>query len=263
MSLVEAFGMSNVGCVREANQDSVAFWSHLETGTELAVLADGMGGYEGGGLASSLAVDTVFEVFQEMLCDLDILHPRKGLEPSILTPLLLTASQEANRNVRRARSDYPEYKDMGTTLLAVAMNSRQATIVHAGDSRCYKIQTDRFQRNLKFTQMTRDDSVVQAMLDDGIITPEDVSRIPYRNMLTRALGPKEHVEFTVNSITLQPGDMLLLCSDGFYNAVSQAEISECLPAGMPIQDQVGLLIEKSLQNQADDNTSVVLMKVSA
>ncbi len=258
---VQAFGVSNIGCVRTENQDCVASWSHLDSNIELGVLADGMGGYAGGEMASRLAVDSVVEVVRERLLEADYVMPSRKGHLQHLLPILMDAGQEANRTIRRAQLDYPEFADMGTTLVAAIVSPHQALIMHAGDSRCYKISRGANGPHLP-EQITRDDTVVQAMLDQGLIEVSDAERVPYRNMLTRALGPQDAVEFSSHAIPVMPGDFLLLCSDGFYNVVSTREMVDCIQANAPLDEKVDRLIETSIQNKATDNTSVVLMQVS-
>jgi protein phosphatase len=255
-----AHGVSNISCVHTSSDDCVASWSLLGLDTGLAVLADSMTGFPGGGLASSLAVDTIIEVAQEQFSEFHYDNGHNvdtGTEIKRLERILRSAGLEANLNIRRAKADYPEYQDMATTVLAVAMNQQCAFIINAGNSRCYRIN---LQNDPAVCQLTTDDTIIQEMAERGIMPANEFASTLYRSTLTKALGPRAMVEFSTRSINVFPNDFLLLCSDGFYNAISQQEIVSCLCNDLSIQDKADLLMETSLQNQVTDNCCLVLMQ---
>ena len=144
---------------------------------------------------------------------------------------------------------------MGTTLVVALAFDTQLTLLHAGDSRCYKVGCS------KLDALTHDHSMVQQMLDDGVITETDIENVPFRNMLTRAVGVEQELEYAVTTLTFKPDDQFLLCSDGLFNALNEQTIHTILQSNDEIGQQVHKLIEQSLAQQASDNVSAILLHV--
>jgi len=237
-------GQSHAGAVRGCNQDVIA-WSAADDGNSaLALVADGMGGYQGGEVASRIAADTLLETLaaQGGLC---------GDIPGQLKAGFVLA----NARIAERRGAEPQLEKMGTTLVVVWLVGRQAHIAHVGDSRCYLLRPG------SIRCLTRDDTVVRKMLDDGSITEADVPHVPFRNVLTRAVGAMDPVELSYCCQTLEYGDRLLLCSDGLTNSVAEADWGALVQAGCN-ESVVEALIGAALDNRAADNVSVVLMTLN-
>lgn len=237
-------GRSHTGTVRESNQDVVA-WHVAETGdSALVIIADGMGGYQGGEIASRMAADTISESLAAELAATsnDKIHER-----------LQVAFSVANERILDRRASEPKLDKMGTTLVVAWIEGNTAHIAHVGDSRCYRV------RDGCTTCLTRDDTVVQNMLEDGSITEADVPNVPFRNVLTRAVGAMEPVEMSYRCEHLQAGDSLLLCSDGLTNSVPELTWEPVLREADNREDAVQVLIDTALENGASDNVSVVLL----
>ncbi len=241
------YGETDIGCVRRANEDAISCFQSEDGSFSLAVLADGMGGYEGGGIASELAVDS----FQSQL--LTLLNANEDWRPASIENFLLEAGRYANEAVFQRRESDENLAKMGTTLLVMLAYKDQFSLLHAGDSRCYSWDG-------QLQQLTRDDSVVQQMLDDGAISQQEAERVPYRNMLTKALGIDKDIDYTVSSAAYPQKGLLLLCSDGLFNALDDGEIISLLTTAVPLQEKTHSLIAASIANQASDNVSVILVQ---
>ncbi len=245
---LQATGLTHEGCKRPTNQDSIAWQVNLTGTGTLGVLADGMGGYEGGEIASRLAVDTVMaclapELNQPYLDD-------KTIAESIQAAIVLAGTQ-----IRRARDSDPVLSKMGTTLVLAWVSGHRAHIAHLGDSRCYLLSDQHL------TCQTRDDTVVQNMIEDGSINEADAPRVPFRNVLTRALGSSDDAPATLTSVTLKKGDRLILCSDGLTDAVPDDTWQGLMANGRSLEEQARQLLDTSLVNEASDNVSVVLIQL--
>lgn len=248
---MDVAGISHTGAVRDANQDVVA-WQVTDDGeSALLVVADGMGGYQGGEIASRLAADSVMEVMVPVLFQSEA--DKREIDPN---DCLETAFALANDRILERRKTDERLGKMGTTLVVAWVEEGVAHIAHAGDSRCYRI------REGELTCLTRDDTVVQNMLEDGSINEADVANVPFRNVLTRAVGAMDPLELSVCSEPLQPGDSLLLCSDGLTHSVPEAEWMQILMDCECRESAVSALIEAALEHQASDNVSVVLLTLN-
>lgn len=239
---VEIAGRSHEGTVRAQNEDRIDWWCSAGRDRVLALLADGMGGYAGGGQASEMAVSLGRELLVPMLSG-----PLPG--PEEIASHLSESFLAVNSAIRTARDRQPGQSQMGTTLVAAVVAGERALVAHVGDSRCYHWTAG------SFWQLTRDDTVVQNMVDDGSISLEQAGRVPFRNVLTKALGAEAQLLPTVCELNLRPGDGLLLCSDGLVGALSPEHWTRHL-AGEP-QAVVDGLIEAGLAAGAEDNLSVV------
>lgn len=243
------YGATDIGCAREANEDSIDWLIAGDGRFALAILADGMGGYKGGEIASQATVACVRRVCADELEKLTALNQQQAEE------ILLRAGKQANQEIFQQRMENPELSRMGTTLVVALAFDKQLTLLHAGDSRCYKVASR------KLEALTRDHSMVQQMLDGGVITETDVDNVPFRNMLTRAVGVEQELEYAVTTLELEPDDQFLLCSDGLFNALNEQTIHTILQANDEIGQQVHKLIEQSLVQQASDNVSAILLYV--
>lgn len=244
-------GLTDVGSKRSSNQDVVA-WRLSDDGRQaLMLVADGMGGYQGGEIASSLAVEAVLEAMVPRLEDATWRHA----DVDHIRTTLQACMADANDRVMAGRQNDPNLDKMGTTLVAAWVIDGCAHIAHVGDSRCYLLRED------AVVCLTRDDTVVQNMLDDGSITESDVPNVPFRNVLTKALGAGPSAVASYHPMPLGTGDRLLLCSDGLTNALPEQEWPSILESNECMEGAAEALISASLERQAADNVSVVLMTV--
>lgn len=242
-------GLTDVGAVRRENQDVVA-WRLSDDGRQaLMLVADGMGGYQGGEIASSLAVEAALEVMAPRLNDPAWCHA----DVEVIRSTLQVCVTEANDRIITGRNDDPGLDKMGTTLVVAWVIDGCAHIAHVGDSRCYLLRND------AVVCLTRDDTVVQNMLDDGSINLTDVPNVPFRNVLTKALGAGPSPEASYHPMPLGAGDRLLLCSDGLTNALPEGEWTPLIARNECMDSAAEALISASLDRQAADNVSVVLM----
>lgn len=239
-------GLTDVGAVRAANQDTIDWQVSDDNRQALLVVADGMGGYQGGEIASRIAVDTTMEVLGGYLAS------GNGSEHDAPQDAMQAAINLANERIQLRRVADPELAKMGTTLVIAWVIEGVAHIAHLGDSRCYLVHNGELQCE------TRDDTVVQNMLEDGSIQPDDVPHVPFRNVLTRALGASSALA-SFRRLVLEKGDSLLLCSDGLTGALPETDWLPLISGPASPDYKVRNLVNASLDNQAADNVSVVLL----
>jgi protein phosphatase len=228
---------SDKGKVRSSNQDSGY------SGTNLYVVADGMGGHAGGDIASALATQFVAKI--------DDVYPDSDQAMSAL----LEAMRDANRNLSDTVTKFSYLAGMGTTMDAVIFTGAIANIAHIGDSRVYLM------RDSKLTQITKDHTFVQQLIDAGRLTEEEALVHPRRNVILRVLGDtSEEPEFDIHQIEVQPGDRLLLCSDGLCGVVPNYLIEENMRVPN-LDEAIELLIDEAKEYGAPDNVTVLLLEV--
>ncbi|MCA0753946.1 Stp1/IreP family PP2C-type Ser/Thr phosphatase [Paenibacillus sp. N4] len=238
---------SDIGRVRQVNEDQ-AWVGQLEGGITLAIVADGMGGHQAGDVASQKAVDA----FRSMLERSTFRHDLTEQEGKML---IRQAISQANDAVYELASRNEHYHNMGTTIVAALVRKDKAIIGHVGDSRAYKISGG------MITQITNDHTLVNELLKSGQLSPEEAARHPRRNVLTRAVGTDSHVEIDVQAVDWSSSDVLLLCSDGLSNMVSDQEMLQTV-----MSEQLGLeakadqLIQLALHAGGDDNITVVILQ---
>lgn len=240
MSEIDFFHITDAGCVREGNEDAVGCWPH-DDGIVFAV-ADGLGGHNAGELASSIAIEVLAQ-------ELDA-APRTWA----VNKRLKHAVQEANLRIYTKATTVPELRKMGTTLTATAVVGSSLVTAHVGDCRLYLV------RDGNFTQLTKDHSWVWEQVQYGILTPEEARNHPRRNILSRCLGHELIVGIDILSMPIQPGDILLQCSDGIHTLVADAEMAEFLKAGGPDVACQGL-IQRAREVGGHDNLSAQVASV--
>ena len=228
------------GLKRENNQDSYAA-GELSGGAVFAVVCDGMGGAAEGALASSVAVKVIREKISAGYSS--------GMSDLSIKSLLVSAVENANKAVYDVSLSDPEYEGMGTTVVACIATDEFVYIVYAGDSRAYLI------RNGEPVQITRDHSVIQNMIENGEITPEEALDHPQKHVITRALGVDSKIKLDFCQEDFDD-EILLLCSDGLTNFISVSDIGEILSAGID-DDSVNKLVDKANTNGGGDNITVV------
>lgn len=238
---LQVAALSDTGKVREHNED--AFGYCLEAG--VFVVCDGMGGAAAGEVASRLAVDTVIERLCAFSTPPDRHH---ALEEAI---------DAANRLVHGKAAADAALQGMGTTLVAVAIQDHSALIGNVGDSRCYLF------RGGELTQRTNDHSLVDEQVRLGHMTREEAARSPLKNVITRAIGTQSEVAPDITDLPLEPGDILLLCSDGLVREVSDPQIEEILSRRPgSIGDYCQQLIDAANNSGSHDNVTVVLIRAN-
>lgn len=245
--MVKIIGLTDIGKKRATNQDAYDIIC-FDDGTGMAVICDGMGGAKGGDEASRLAVSTIHDRISRAYS--------AALDEEGIKGLLVSAAQEANRNIfTTARSDEKLF-GMGTTMVLALLRSGKLHIVHAGDSRAYLAAA-----NGTLTQLTKDHSLVQNMIENGEITPDEAANHPQKNVVTRVLGVLGEIETDYTALTLSEGDKILLCTDGLCGFLSDDEIHKILTANRkaPAEKLPALLIEAANAAGGGDNITVVVM----
>ena len=238
--------------VRAHNEDAVFVDS-----TGLAILADGMGGYNAGEVASGIAVSVIKEgLLPELISgrDLSKVDVNTGLTHAAL--LLQQQITAANKGIYEAAQNRPECAGMGTTVVAAVFHGSRVSIAHIGDSRCYRLRGGRFE------QLTRDHSLLQEQIDTGQITPDQARYSLNKNLVTRALGIDPSVDPEIHEYDAAPRDIYLLCSDGLCDMVSDDDIGMTLrELGANLELAAQQLVQMANDNGGRDNVSVILVRV--
>ena len=235
-------GETHIGLVRSSNQDALQC-GKLNNGDVYAVVCDGMGGANGGNVASNIAVKTIAERVCEAYANDNV--------PRSPSNLLASAMVAANIEIFDRGNNEPEYEGMGTTVVAVIVSDKTAYISHVGDSRLY------LYRDNALRQITRDHSVVQEMIESGQLTEDEARSHPRKHFITRALGVSAMEEGEYDEIELAEGDRLLLCTDGLTNMVSDDVLADILASDEPT---VAHMIEVALNEGGTDNVTAVLVE---
>jgi protein phosphatase len=247
---IEAAALSDVGRQRENNEDAYLYW---EPSTEqefarkgcLAIVADGMGGYEGGQEASRLAVETVREVYETAF---------RGDPQATLQQAFVLAHQRIQDYAER----HPGFHGMGTTCTAVALIGPRPYVAHVGDSRLYRV------RGTQISRLTRDHSYVSRLVESGIVRSEDAEKHPQRHILTAALGAGVEVmpDNAEPGMVLEEGDTLILCTDGLWGLVTEEEIVAAVNAKSPAES-CSVLVQLALDRGGPDNITVQVLRLSS
>lgn len=235
-------GDTHIGLMRSSNQDALQYGS-LDNNVVYAVVCDGMGGANGGNVASNIAVDIISKRIRDGYADGQVPH----------SPANLLASAMAAANIEifdKGKSD-PVYEGMGTTVVVVIVCDNVAYISHVGDSRLY------LYRHGTLQQITRDHSVVQEMVESGQLTEEQARSHPRKHFITRALGVVAMEEGEYDELPLEDGDRLLLCTDGLTNMINDNVMSDILDGGEPVVEN---LIKAALDGGGADNITAVFLE---
>lgn len=235
------------GLARDNNEDAVA----VDPSTRLCVLADGMGGYNAGEVASGMAVAFVRSELARWLVqaggDANAREMRRAMDICV---------DNANHSVFNAANSNPQYAGMGTTLVVGVFQAERLILGHIGDSRCYRLRGQNFQ------QITKDHSLLQEQLDAGLITPQQALTSVHKNLVTRALGVEDTVLLEVNEHRVEAGDIYLMCSDGLSDMVLDAGIAAILASSGTLSEKAERLIVAANHHGGRDNISVVLALAS-
>lgn len=232
-----AIGRSEVGLHRSGNEDSA-----LINGVLIAV-ADGMGGHAGGEVASKVAISTLAQILPLLNND--------EMDSESLEDFLLNAILEVDDEIKLTAEANDRLSGMGTTLTAIALYRNKAYVLHTGDSRAYRL------RGKEFTQLTKDHSVVQELIDAGTITEAEAAVHPQRSVLTNVLMGLGNITPLLVQYDVKAGDKFLLCSDGLTNVISNAELHK----KMTEEDALSNLISLTYERGAPDNVTVVIAEV--
>ena len=243
----EYFHAIDTGRARSNNEDSVA----VDETTSLAVLADGMGGYNAGEVASNMATSFIKAELGRWLSeaasrasDIEI---RRAMEICV---------DNANRAIFNAANANPQYAGMGTTLVVAVFRDDQLRLGHVGDSRAYRW------RGGQLSQITRDHSLLQEQIDAGLITPEQAAFSANKNLVTRAVGVEDTVLLETHLHELQPGDVYLMCSDGLSDMLDDAMIARLLQSHESLAAAGGALIAAANEAGGKDNIALILVRVA-
>ncbi|MGV6859468.1 MAG: Stp1/IreP family PP2C-type Ser/Thr phosphatase [bacterium] len=249
--ILEVAGRTDTGCVRTHNEDSIG--EEIELGT--VVLADGMGGYHGGEVASGIAVNTILNYLHEHLPDTapGIADKETGLHSESI--LARDAIAHANTTILSTASNQQQYKGMGTTVVLGIFHNDKLTVAHVGDSRMYRY------RNGDLEHMTVDHTLLQELIDRGFYTEEEARQSLNKNLVTRALGIEDPVQVDVHETQTEPGDIYLLCSDGLNDMILDEDILLALKTfSHKLQDAADNLVKLAKENGGKDNISVILAR---
>jgi len=237
---------SDTGRARDNNEDSVAY----DEATLTAVLADGMGGYNAGEIASGMATAFIKSELSRWLIEAGdsakAREVRRAMEICV---------DNANRSIFNSANSNAHYAGMGTTLVVGVFRDDKLVLGHIGDSRCYRLRAGVLE------QITKDHSLLQEQMDAGLITPEQAATSSIKNLVTRALGVDESVLMDVNEYTVQVGDIYLMCSDGLSDMIDDAAIARIVAQEMALEQKAARLIDSANENGGRDNISVLMVEV--
>lgn len=244
----EYFSLTDPGLIRDNNEDSVV----VDADNHVVVLADGMGGYNAGEVASAMATSFIKEELGRWLVDGGHEAPVRELKRA-----MEICCDNANRRIFEAAHVNAMYAGMGTTLVMAVFQENRALIGHVGDSRCYRMRGDQLQL------MTRDHSLLQEQIDAGLITAEQAQFATHRNLVTRALGVEDTVLLEVNEFRSEDGDIYLFCSDGLNDMMADTHIAALLSSHLPLPEKGKVLVDTANELGGRDNISVILVQVRA
>jgi PPM family protein phosphatase len=236
------------GRARSNNEDSVA--TDEEAG--LVVLADGMGGYNAGEVASNMATNFIIAELGRWLREASL----QASDAEVKRAMDICVDN-ANRAIFNAANVNAHYAGMGTTLVLAVFREDRAILGHVGDSRCYRMRAGRLQ------QITRDHSLLQEQIDAGLITPEQAAFAAHKNLVTRAVGVEDTVLLETHAHDTQPGDLFLFCSDGLSDMLDDSAISAVLDAHESLADCCSALIAAANDAGGKDNISVILVRAGS
>ena len=243
---MKGYTITDVGKVRSENQDCVRFIQSSKPPYAVLALCDGMGGAKAGSVASDIALTSFTTQVTEYLSD------KKNKEN--ITEMVCSAASQANDRVYERGNADKECEGMGTTLVAAIVKGEECCIVNVGDSRAYLVSGG------EISQITRDHSFVEEMIGKGSITREQARNHPKKNIITRALGAEKTVVSDTFSLELKKNDLLLLCSDGLSNTLTDTEILDIIKNKKNLSDIGKELLDMALSRGAPDNVTVGLLR---
>ena len=235
---MRVYALTDIGHARAINEDS--YYAPAK-GEEFCCVADGMGGHQAGEVASALAAD----IFAHKMRDKNVPLPER----------LRRAVESANSAIFERASANRNMSGMGTTITALAVENGEAYIAQVGDSRAYLLRDRQLQR------ITTDHTLVEELVNKGIITPKEARVHPKRNIITRALGTSERVNIDILNVKIQAGDRFLLCSDGLSGYVEDHDMAEILNSRMKEEEKAEYLVRAALDNGGRDNITAMLAEI--
>jgi len=238
---------TDTGRARDNNEDSVTF----DEVTSTAVLADGMGGYNAGEIASGMATAFIKSELSRWLQEAGA-----GAKTREIRRAMEICVDNANLSIFNSANSNPQYSGMGTTLVVGIFREDSLLLGHIGDSRCYRM------REGELAQITKDHSLLQEQIDAGLITPQQAIGSNIKNLVTRALGVEEAVLLEINEHAVQAGDVYVMCSDGLSDMVDDASIAKIVGLDTGLEQKAVSLIEAANENGGRDNISVIVVGVS-
>lgn len=242
------YSQTDPGLVRENNEDCVS----TDADNHVVVLADGMGGYNAGEVASAMATSFIRTELGRWIAEGG--HEATARE---LRRAMEICTDNANRSIFNAANSEAQYAGMGTTLVMGVFQPTRVMIGHVGDSRCYRLRGETLQ------QLTRDHSLLQEQIDAGLISPELAQFATHKNLVTRALGVEDTVLLEVNEFRLEVDDVYLFCSDGLTDMVPDDAIAAILLETGSLEERGRALVEAANEGGGRDNISVILVHSTA
>lgn len=242
---VSSYGNTDVGLVRQNNED---FWV-LMPEEHFFVLADGMGGHRGGEVASREMSESLCSQFKEKLVG------ASNKDIQTISQLILESICESNQVVYRMGKQFSELKGMGTTLCCLYVHSDGLICGHVGDSRIYRLRKGKLER------LTKDDSLLRELIDLGQVSEQQSDQFVYKNILTKAVGTEPFIEPTVTIESIESDDLLMMCSDGLTDMLSDQMIGNILVKVSP-KEAASVLVKAAVEKGGYDNVTVVIVKVN-
>lgn len=239
--------LTDPGRARDNNEDSVAF----DEEALVAVLADGMGGYNAGEIASGMATAFIKSELSRWLIEAGALA-----QPKEIRRAMEICVDNANLAIYNSANANPAFAGMGTTLVLGVFKEGRLLVGHIGDSRCYRLRSNVLE------QITKDHSLLQEQIDAGLITQEQAAVSPIKNLVTRALGVEQAVMLEVNEFSVEPGDLYLMCSDGLSDMVTDEVIARIAGEASGLDQIAGHLVSTANDNGGKDNISVLMVAVN-
>jgi PPM family protein phosphatase len=236
------------GRTRDNNEDSVAFDEDALT----AVLADGMGGYNAGEIASGMATAFIKSELSRWL-----LEAGKDASDKEVRRAMEICVDNANLSIFNSASFNASYAGMGTTLVVAVFRGSSLWVGHIGDSRCYRLRQGVLQ------QLTKDHSLLQEQIDAGLVSPEQAANSSIKNLVTRALGVEDSVMLEINEHQVELGDLYLMCSDGLSDMVDDAAIAKIVTSGADLEHIASMLVDAANANGGRDNISVLMVEIKS
>ncbi|MDM8558597.1 Stp1/IreP family PP2C-type Ser/Thr phosphatase [Candidatus Parabeggiatoa sp. HSG14] len=249
MCVIKMICGTDTGQMREHNEDCISGDESLG----VAILADGMGGYQAGEVASAMAVNTIMNYLKKTLKTLPHVKHHFNYNYHSATVLLEQAVLKANQVIYKTAEQEINYRGMGTTIVAALFHNNCVSIAHVGDSRLYRL------RGNEFRQITKDHSVRQELIDCGFYTPEQARHSPNKNLVTRALGVAEQVNVEIQEHNLLAQDIYLLCSDGLNDMIDDSDIHKILSNADTPEQAAQSLIAAANAKGGEDNISLILV----
>ena len=244
----EFCSQTHTGLCRSNNEDAVAF----DEATQLCVVADGMGGYNAGEVASGVAIAFISSEMTRWLA-----QARHQASAKQIARALEICVENTNLSILKTAHSNSQYAGMGTTLVVGAFHQNRLILGHIGDSRCYRL------RQGELSCLTRDHSLLQEQIDAGLLTPEEAISSTQKNLVTRALGVEDTVALEVHEHDVQADDLYLLCSDGLSDMVSDHDIEQILVTAPSLGLTAQQLVEQANHQGGHDNISVLLARARA